>query len=155
MYSLNVRDTINTVMAGVDQTVIPDKLDLRVSYTWSDARDSQALPFAPFNNPVVGGPITVIGANYPDVTSQFSRLDAQAKYYFDNDLVRRMGWDGKVTFTLRYAWERNIVHNLQNDMMNVYMYSAANTTVGYMSWLAYDNPNYNVHLIAASLGFKW
>jgi MtrB/PioB family decaheme-associated outer membrane protein len=155
VYSLNVRDTVNTVMLGVDQTVVPDKLDMKVSYTWSGARDSQPLPFNPFNSPVTGTPITVVGLNYPDTTSQFHRLDAQAKYYFDDNLVRQMGWQGKVTFTLRYAWERNQVNNLQNDMMNVYMYSAANTTIGYMTWLAYDNPNYNVHLIAGSLGFHW
>jgi hypothetical protein len=94
-------------------------------------------------------------ANYPDVATQFGRLDAIAKYYFDDETVRRLGWRGKVSATLRYAWERNSVSNWQNDMMQTYMYTSSNTTVGYMTWLNYDNPNYNVQMIMGSFAFTW
>jgi hypothetical protein len=47
------------------------------------------------------------------------------------------------------------VQNWQIDTMQTYMYNPAFTGVGYMTWLAWDNPNYNVHLIAASLVMKW
>jgi hypothetical protein len=38
--------------------------------------------------------------------------------------------------------------------MQTYMYSAAPGT-SYMTWLAWDNPNYNVHMLGGSLGFAW
>jgi hypothetical protein len=149
MYSMSIQDTVNTFIVGVDHALIPDKLDLKLSYALSNARDSQPLPSS------VPNAATLIFQNYPDVTTQFQRLDAIAKYYFDDDFVHRLGWNGKVTATLRYAWERNSVANWQNDMMQTYMYSANNTTVGYMTWLNYDNPNYNVHMIMASLRLAW
>jgi hypothetical protein len=149
MYNMTVQDTVNTVMVGIDHTLIPDKLDLQVSYTLSMAYDSQPLPTS------VPDTATQVWANYPDMTSQFTRLDAIAKYHFDDDVVRRLGWRGKVTATFRYAWERSSVGNWQNDMMQTYMYSASNRTVGYMTWLNYDNPNYNVQMVMGSLGFTW
>jgi len=77
-----------------------------------------------------------------------------AKYTFDEGLVRRLGWDGKVFARVRYVWERNSVENWQNDIMQTYMYSAVPFS-SYMTWLAWDNPNYNVHMLGASLGFAW
>lgn len=38
-------------------------------------------------------------------------------------------------------------------MQNYMQPTDANT--GYMVWLAGNNPNYNVHLMAASLAFTW
>jgi hypothetical protein len=40
-------------------------------------------------------------------------------------------------------------------MMQAYMYTSSNTTVGYMTWLNYDNPNYNMQMIMGSFGFTW
>ncbi|MFL6814199.1 MAG: MtrB/PioB family outer membrane beta-barrel protein, partial [Bradyrhizobium sp.] len=87
--------------------------------------------------------------------STFQRVEAQAKYRFEDDLVQRLGFKGEVFAKLRYAYERNGVQNWQTDTMQAYMYSPQLTTVGYMTWLAQDNPNYNVHLLAASLVMKW
>ena len=47
------------------------------------------------------------------------------------------------------------MQNWQIDSITPYIYNPALTAVGYMTWLAQDNPNYNVHLIAASLVMKW
>ena len=55
---------------------------------------------------------------------------------------------------MRYVWERNSVDNWQNDLMQTYMYSAG-TRHQLHTWLARDNPNYNVHMLGASLGFAW
>ena len=88
------------------------------------------------------------------MTSAYQRLEAIASYTFDEDFVRRMGWNGKVIGRLRYAWEKNSVENWQTDVMQTYMYSVTNVA-GYMTWMAWDNPNYNVHRIGASLSFAW
>jgi hypothetical protein len=55
---------------------------------------------------------------------------------------------------LLYAWERNSMGNWQNDMMNTYMFNVSSGT-GYMTWMAFDNPNYNVHMLAGAIGFSW
>jgi hypothetical protein len=52
---------------------------------------------------------------------------------------------------LRYTWERNSVANWQNDPLAPF--SPTVSTAGI--WLAQDNPNYNVHLLSASLAYTW
>ena len=132
----------------MDHALIPDQLNVQLRYTLSRAVDSQPLFYANGTIPASG--------QYPDVSTTFQRFEAIAKYKFDEELVRRLGWRGEVTAKLRYAWERNTVTNWQLDQMNTYMmYSSALSTAGYMTWLAWDNPNYNVHLLGASLIWKW
>jgi Putative outer membrane beta-barrel porin, MtrB/PioB len=149
-YQAAVNDIVNTFVVAVDQTLIPNKLDLKLSYTYSQGDNSQPLYFANGT-----GPSAATGGQYPPVTSNFQRVEAQGRYRFDNDVVRQLGFKGEVYAKLRYAYERNSVQNWQTDTMRSYMYSPALTTVGYMTWLAQDNPNYNVHLIAASIAMQW
>lgn len=145
-FTSNVDDKVNTVMVAVNQNLIPDKLDLRLGYTLSYAVDRQPVLFANGTLPAAG--------QIPDVKTTFQRFDAIARYKFDDDFVRKMGWTGHAYAKLRYAWERNSVLNWQNDLMQSYMY-ATDSATGYMSWMAYDNPNYNVHLLAASVAWTW
>jgi MtrB/PioB family decaheme-associated outer membrane protein len=149
-YTANVQDNINTVVATVEHAFIPNKFDVRLGYTWSLGTNSQPLIFA--NGSTPSNPS---GGQFPDVTTQFQRFEALAKYRLDEELIQRMGWKGEVTMKLRYAWERTSVANWQIDSLQAYNYSAALTGVGYMTWLAQDNPNYNVHLVSASIAWKW
>lgn len=133
------RTTVDTFTAGARWAAIPDKLDFDVRYTGSLGVDSQVL----------STPTTTPG--FPDVTTWFQRLEASAIYTFDQDLVNRAGLKGKVRAKLRYVWERNAVNNWAEDPLAPY--SPVVTTAGI--WLASDNPNYNVHLLAASLSYAW
>ena len=148
-YTANVSDTVHTYLAGITHAVIPNKLDVTFTYSYVSAKNSQPLVFADGT-----GPSAATGGQFPDVTSTYQRLEAMAKYTFDEDFVRRMGWNGKVSAQLRYAWENNRVQNWQTDVMQTYMYSATNVA-GYMTWMAWNNPNYNVHRIGASIAFAW
>jgi Putative outer membrane beta-barrel porin, MtrB/PioB len=148
-YTANVSDTVQTYLAGITHAVIPNKLDLALSYSYVTAKNTQPLEFANGT-----GPSAATGGQFPPVTSAYQRLEAIASYTFDEDFVRRMGWNGKVIGRLRYAWENNSVQNWQTDVMQTYMYSVTNVA-GYMTWLAWNNPNYNVHRIGASLAFAW
>jgi MtrB/PioB family decaheme-associated outer membrane protein len=145
----DVRDNINTFMAAANWAAIPDKLDLRVSYTVSLSTDSQPL----ISDSGVT-PTAATGGQLPDVKGQWSRLEAQAKYTFDKDAVSIFGLKGQAYAKLRYVWERNSINNFDQDIMQAYMDPLINNT-GFMTWTAFDNPNYNVHLIGASLGLKW
>ncbi len=62
-----------------------------------------------------------------------------------------MGFKGDIKAKLRYTWERNSVSNWQNDSLAPFTPSVSATAI----WLAYDNPNYNVQMLAASLVASW
>jgi len=91
------------------------------------------------------------------VKSLFQRFDITGIYTVDPDLVHRLGWNGTVKAKLRYVWERNSVANWANDMMAPYMYSGAAgfSNLGYMTWMAYNNPNYDAQMIAGSIVIGW
>ena len=144
-----VTDNVNTYIAGITHAVIPKTLDVTVTYTYVTSDNSQPLFFA--NGTV---PSAATGGQFPDVHSAYQRLEAMAKYTFDEFWVRKMGWDGKVAARLRYVYERNGVQNWQNDFMQTYMFSTIPNS-GYMIWMPWNNPNYNVHLLGGSLTFTW
>ncbi len=158
LYEANVDDKVNTFVASVDHALIPNRLNLTLGYTVSYAVNNQPLIFANGAGPSAGS-----GGQFPDVKTNFQRFDALAKYTFDKDVVRQLGWTGEVSAKLRYAWEHNSVANWQIDNISPYLGTApfcgnaAGTTFscGYMTWMAYNNPNYNVHLLAASLAWNW
>jgi len=145
-YSANIKDDVDTFYAAVNFAMIPGKLDLRFGYTLSTSNNSQPVVFGNNNLPVTG--------QYPNITNNWQRVDATARYKFDPLLVARLGWTGDVYAKFYYAWERNEAVNWQNDAMQTYMYSVSNST-GYMTWLAFNNPNYDVHRLAGSLTFAW
>jgi hypothetical protein len=145
-YTANVQDNVNTFIVAADHALISNKLDLRLGYTYSRAVNSQPIKFADGHPPD--------GGQFPDVKNTFQRLEALLKYKFDEDKIRQLGWKGNVTAKLRYAWERNSVTSWNNDIMNTYMQSVDSDSA-YMTWLAFNNPNYNVHIIAASLAVTW
>jgi MtrB/PioB family decaheme-associated outer membrane protein len=144
-YFANITDSVHTITAAVDYIPAP-RWDLRLSYAVSFATDTQPVVF---NN----GTIPSTG-QYPTVNNVWQRFDAVAKYKFDPDWVHSIGWTGDIYAKLLYAWERNSMGNWQTDIMTTYMFNVSNTT-GYMTWMAFDNPNYNVHMIAGSIGFAW
>ncbi|MFZ1949245.1 MAG: MtrB/PioB family decaheme-associated outer membrane protein [Pseudolabrys sp.] len=148
-WNADVKDNVNTIMAAANWAAIPEKLDLRLAYTIAISNTDQPL-FA--NNGTQ--PSAATGGQFPNISGQWSRLEAQAKYTFDKSSVRMFGINGEAYARLRYVWERNSVNNLDQDIMQAYMQPIINTT-GYMTWMAFDNPNYNTHLIGASLGVKW
>ena len=75
---------------------------------------------------------------------------------FDPELVRNAGIKGEVSLRLRYAWERNHVTNWNNDLMMPYMFGVLNQLqVAYYQSMAWNNPNYNVHLIGGTVAWAW
>jgi MtrB/PioB family decaheme-associated outer membrane protein len=147
-YNVPNRDRVNTFMAAVNYAAIPDKLDLKASYTLSLSKANQPLTFDS------GAGLPAPGGQYPDVKTQWQRVDLDGKYTFDKETVSRLGLKGEMYAKLRYSWEHNSVDNYDQDIMRASM-MYFNSTYSRMTWLAFDNPNYDVHLIAASIGLKW
>jgi Putative outer membrane beta-barrel porin, MtrB/PioB len=134
------QEHVNTVTAAVSYAAIPGKLDFDVRYAISMGVDQQTcLQCSPA---------------YPNDTTLFQRLDATSTYKFDPIWVHQMGFNGDIKFKLRYTWERNAVNNWQNDSLAPFTPFLNSATSSFL-WLAYDNPNYNVQTIAASLIASW
>jgi len=153
LWNNTIRDTTNTFIAGVNIAAIPNKLDFKFSYTYTQAVEKwDVTPVAPVTCPALN---SGAACEVPDVTNHFHRFDAVAKYTFDQDAMRKLGWTGdKVFAKLRYIYERNNLTNWASGGMVPYMFGT-DPDASRSIFLAYNNPNYNVHLIAASLGFKW
>jgi MtrB/PioB family decaheme-associated outer membrane protein len=151
----NDKISVNTFTGVIRYTAIPDKLETELRYTASQGVDSQRLLFATGANPACPAAATGfpagVNCQFPDVKTWFQRLDATATYTFDKSQVAALGWKGEVKAKLRYTWERNSVNNWQQDPLM----PTGNIGEPTLIYLAYDNPNYNVHLMAASLAFTW
>ena len=167
-WSDNLTQNYHTFLASADWKAIPGKLDFRINYIASWERESH--DFTPCSlgganarncNGTVNAGVTPsqAGLPWPDNTNLYQRLDATARYYFDKDQLRQLGWKGQVIAKLRYTWEHNDGSYWQSDSLNAYFGTVTGNTeltgTSRSTFLAYDNPNYTVQLIAASLIFKW
>jgi MtrB/PioB family decaheme-associated outer membrane protein len=136
---------VNTFTAGLVYAAIPDKLDLSLRYALSRGVDELRLNLNNGATPSQG--------QFPNYTTWFQHLDAVATYTFDKATFAPLGWKGDVKAKFRYTWERNSIANWQDDPLaplNPTMSSGANAI-----FMAYNNPNYNVHLITGSLIASW
>lgn len=146
-YAADINDRVNTFVAGVNYAVIPSRLELGLNYTWA---------FSTNTSPLFFGNGTTPNPQFPEVSTNFQRLDATAKYVIDPDYTRSLGMPGQVALKLRYAWERNSVTNWNNDQMQPYMYNVFPTgSFAYNQFMAWDNPNYNVHMLAGTVSWAW
>lgn len=140
--------TVDTITAGVTWAAIPDKLNFDARAALSQGVDTMRLFLGSGANPS--------GGQFPNDTTWFEHVDATATYKFDPIMVAALGWKGDIKAKLRYTWERNAVNNWQNNPVAPFFFpgttTAQNTNALFM---AGDNPNYNVHLIAASLIATW
>ncbi len=143
-------EIVNTVTAAVRWAAIPNTLELDARYTGSFGVDSQTCSLCTWTN--AAGVAQPVGTPFPNDTTYFQRVDVTGTYRFDPTWVHQMGFNGDVLFRLRYTWESNVVANWQNDAL------APFTDIPGMQnaiWMAYDNPNYNVQMLSASLIARW
>jgi len=138
---------VNTATAVVNYAAIPNKLNFDGRYAVSWGVDQQRLLTAAT---AAGGCSNCIG-QFPNDTTLFQRLDLTATYTFDPMWISQWGMKStNLKAKLRYTWERNSVNNWQNNPLAPF-FPVLPTSI----WLAYDNPNYNVQMIAASLIASW
>jgi hypothetical protein len=153
----------------MNYAAIPGKLDFDLRYTISAGVDEQHLLTAAPNfggPPSPTNPATICGNGFtavlrtpcqgafPDNKTMLERLDAVATYKFDPIWVRSMGFNGDLKAKLRYTWERNSVSNWANDPLAPFT-PTVGSSPGSFLWMAYNNPNYNVHMLAGSLIATW
>ena len=156
-YGANINDRVNTFIVGVNWAAIPQRFDLGLNYTLSMAKNSSPVIMLNGSGPVISNDFgNNLPNQFPDVTTTFQRLEANAKYTFDPEMVHRVGLSGNVSLRLRYAWERNTVTNWNTDTMQTYMFQTLNQVqTAYYQTLAGNNPNYNVHMVGGSIAWAW
>ncbi len=142
---------VNTVTVAAKWAAIPNTLNFDVRYSVSDGLDQQTCNLCTWKNSA--GVSQPTGTPFPNDTTLFQRVDATATYRFDPSWVQQMGFKGDLLMRLRYTWESNSVSNWQNDALAPYTDIPGFTANAL--WLAYDNPNYNVQMLSASLIARW
>ncbi len=142
---------VNTATVAAKWAAIPNTLAFDLRYSVSDGVDQQTCNKCTWSN--LAGVAQPVGTPFPNDTTLLQRVDATATYRFDPTWVQQMGFKGDLLFRLRYTWESNAVSNWQNDPLAPYTDIPAFTANAL--WLAYDNPNYNVQMLSASLVARW
>jgi MtrB/PioB family decaheme-associated outer membrane protein len=148
----NDASAVNTFTAAVRYAVIPDKLDTELRYTASHGVDNMNLFCTTVGTTTCPGGLPG-GGQYPEDRTWFQRLDATATYKFDKQQVAQLGWNGDIKAKFHYVWERNAVDNWANDPLTPYT-TISNTAVSGL-FLGWNNPNYNVQMLMASLVASW
>jgi hypothetical protein len=146
---------VNTVTAAIKWAAIPNTLAFDARYTGSFGVDEQTcvtVPTCTQTNSTPTSASNIPFTAFPNNNTYFQRVDVTATYTFDPTWVHQMGFRGDISARLRYTWESNTVTNWQNDALAPFTDIAGMTN---SIWMAYNNPNYNVQMVAASLVARW
>jgi MtrB/PioB family decaheme-associated outer membrane protein len=143
-FATDVDAKTDSFMAGANFVIIPKTWDIKLAYTLVLSTASIGAPPA---NPVTG--------SFPDQNQTTNRVDVQSKYRIDPGYLQQVGFNGEAYFKLRYLWEHNEVSDWAAVNWNyMYLFNGDATTNKNLS-LGWNNPNYNVQLLMASLALKW
>jgi MtrB/PioB family decaheme-associated outer membrane protein len=146
------KELVNTVTAAIKWAAIPNTLAFDARYTASFGVDEQTCVSTPSCSGTSATGVATPFTAFPNNNTNFQRVDVTATYTFDPTWVHQMGFRGDISARLRYTWESNSVTNWQNDALAPFTDIPGMTNA---IWMAYDNPNYNVQMLSASLIARW
>ena len=148
----HTRDLNDVFIVGGKFTVIPAKLFLNATYTYSKGTSrwgSECGPTGVCNpNPI---------PNYPDTHNTNQRIDASAKYMLDPTSFLRNAGFLQPYVKARVIWERNSNDSWQNieQQLGWAIPGATDATLLKAVFLGMSNPNYDVVVGMLSFGVKW
>jgi len=148
----HTRDLDDVFIVGGKYTVIPEKLFLNATYTYSKGTSKWASDCG------AGGCNPSPQATYPDIHNTNHRIDYTAKYVFDESVTRGWGlWPKTQAYVkARAIWERNSNDSWQNMEQQLgWALPGADATLMKAVFLGMSNPNYNVIVGQLSFGVKW
>jgi MtrB/PioB family decaheme-associated outer membrane protein len=160
IWSSDIKQRYNTVIAAADWLAIPERLDLRFEYLLAlGSEANNTTPCASGADGCTGSGTGVTTTQFPTERNSFQRFSVLARYFVDPTVVRQMGWQGDVILKFRYAFLRNRNTNWATDNMTPYIptedQTADLTGGGRSIFLAALNPNYTAHIVAMSLAIRW
>ncbi|MBT3071077.1 MtrB/PioB family outer membrane beta-barrel protein [Rhodomicrobium sp. Az07] len=147
----NMKEDVDTFIVGTN-FVFNDRFDISASYSIALGKeDWKNKDFA--GTTACNAPLGNNCQPWRTVNTTLQRIDAQARYKLDPELITKLGFEGDVYWKLKYSWDRSRVDNWQNDLVTPYMYLVDNTPRN-ISMASY-NPNYDIHAVSTSLNIKW
>jgi MtrB/PioB family decaheme-associated outer membrane protein len=146
----HTQDLNDVFVVGGKVTLIPEKLFLKTSYTYSRGTSKWASDCGPGGCNITPMPV------FPDTHNTNQRLDVQAKYMLDDFIMPNAGWAAKPFLKARVVWERNSNDSWQNlEQQLGWSVNPADSTTRQAVFLGMPDPNYNVVVGMLSLGLKW
>jgi MtrB/PioB family decaheme-associated outer membrane protein len=146
----HTHDLDDVFIVGGKYTVIPEKLFLNATYTYSKGTSqwhSDCGPAGCFLTPM---------PTYPDTHNTNQRVDAWVKYVFDESVLKAAGFTGKPFVKARVVWEKNENDSWQNVQQQLgWAVNPADATMARAVFLGMSDPNYDVVVGMVSLGLKW
>lgn len=148
--NMESRDRTHTFIVGTKFWAIPEKVKVNANYTFvrsTSSWDSSCTEYGCRYTPL---------ATFPDAHNTRHRIDVQAKYLFDKDFTRNVGWMGQAYLKTRVLWEKNSNDNWQTLSEQLgWAVNPGDTTLSRAVFLATGNPNYNVVVGMVTFGIKW
>jgi hypothetical protein len=164
MVATRDNEYVNTVAATMHYAFIQDKLDFDLRGALSDGLIQQSTA-CDSTKAFTGNNAGAACTAFPNDTNLFSHVEANLTYKLDPALLGESSINN-MKLRLRYLWESNALSNWQNDALAPY--SPGTNVTGAAPgtppvpvitntplWMGYNNPNYNVQALAASLIVQW
>jgi MtrB/PioB family decaheme-associated outer membrane protein len=136
----NITDTIDTVYAGIDISLIPKVLDASFSGSYAYALSTylNRNPVAPTSGSAAQN-ATAKAQRFPAFEDELIRLETALRYHFLKN------WTAKLGYVFE-SWQK---HDWRTDQLNPFIPGVTSI------WLGNDLRNYTAHIIAASIGYRF
>ncbi len=141
-----ISDFVDTIFA-TGSIVVSSNLELNLSGTHSHSSNTT-------DTYSLGSALVASVPQFPDVSNDYQRLEANLRYKLSETLGQRLGWTGELSTELGYAYERNSMTNWATDSMAPYMI-ALDAGANRSLFLDALNPNYEAHIVTVSLRMGW
>jgi hypothetical protein len=134
-----LRDRVATWILGGDAVLIPNRLDLRLAYSFSSAV-GRVLAFNPFT-PTTAAAIAV---DFPAVRQRIHQFETTLRYHLG------AGWSAG----LRYTFEAFRHDDFQTDVMQPWM-GGVDSAAANSIFLGARIPDYTAHIVSALVRYRF
>ncbi len=142
IFEVRPRDTLDAVNVGANYTVIPAKLDLSAGYRFAFGKSRYQLGSVP------GGAAASEPGDVPDVKNQFHVFNIVARYFLTPNWVLKLGYQYE-----RYDENDFTTDDVPSALANL---TGATATADVRSiLLGAQHPDYEAHIVALSVGFRF
>lgn len=142
IFEVRPRDTLDAVNVGANYTVIPAKLDFSAGYRFAFGKSRYQLGSVP------GGAAASEPGDVPDVTNQFHVFNVVARYFLTPNWVLKLGYQYE-----RYDEKDFTTDDVPPAIANL---TAATAAADIRSiTLGAQHPDYEAHIVALSVGFRF
>ena len=137
-----IGDSINTISGGISFSPLRRGLTIDTFYSLSAAKgriDNRIL-----GNPLLSGFLVTTAQDYPETSNRFHQLTGAVRYRLGANLYSKIS----------YVWERYDRTDFQLQYLTPNM-SAFDSKMNTSLFFAADVPGYQVHIISASLEYRF